>query len=727
MTELDDAEQAVQLDFTASHSEARRLLEMGLKLCALHEGSKRPVGQDWNIKPVTAIEGGAGGYGLILRANGLCSVDVDNQIPAEEGLRRCGFSLEEIMQTGVRTSSTRPGSGGRSTYKATDKLERITFSSKHHGTVLELRAKGTNLQDCLPGTVYFGRNETGPFRQDYCNGKTFDQATEPPAPFLTWWERMSGDLDFQREQQALFLGDEGYLAISLGRTLAHTSTCRTEFNSHNQVIPILEAHGYTSKDNKRWAPHTATGAPCVRAIPGKDGLWQSDHASDPLHGTFDAWTANVVLNHGGNLQMAEAAWEADRTAVLASGLPEVLIDPVNAINFNRTKAGEIKATKINVVAALGKPDFCGAELRHDDFRGELMLSIPRSRGWRSFRDTDYTEICLALERQGFLNISKELIRDCVSYTAERQAFDSAKEWLEPLPWDGTPRVEKFLTRYFSASDTPYTRAVSQYLWTAAAGRVLQPGIKADMVPVAVGPQGARKSSAVAAMVPAADFFTSIDLGSRDDDLARLMRGKLFIELGELKGLSSRDADHIKALITRQYEEWIPKYREMTIRYPRRHIFFGTTNRDDFLADETGERRWLPFRCGMCDPDGVRDDLEELWAEARELFLSHGVMHRLAEKLAADEHASFESQDEWKGAVEAWLNRPDFESGRTPFDREWVTIREALTDAINLPDNRQRPQDMHRMKRVLIQIGYTPKNERTSGGGRMRVMVPPSLF
>jgi KaiC/GvpD/RAD55 family RecA-like ATPase len=57
----------------------------------------------------------------------------------------------------------------------------------------------------------------------------------------------------------------------------------------------------------RFAPPTASGKAGVREIPGKDGLWQSDHASDPLFGMFDAWTAHVVLDHGGDQAAAVAA------------------------------------------------------------------------------------------------------------------------------------------------------------------------------------------------------------------------------------------------------------------------------------------------------------------------------------------------------------------------------------------------------------------------------------
>lgn len=312
------------------HAEATRLLAKGFKLCALHKLSKRPVGDDWQRTPVTEIEEHAGGYGVILATNGLCSIDPDNVEPAREGLRRCGFDLDELMDAGVRTSSTRPGSGGRSTFKAPAGLGRVVFSSYSHGTILELRAGQSNLQDCLPGTVYLGKEGDGPYRQEYANGRTLDDAPELPAKFLAWWKRMDEDVVFKREQQALLCGVDAVLSVSggvgKGAKLAFASQHRTEFNADSSVEDILARHGYTTDGGGRWAPATATGAPCVRAIPGCDGLWQSDHASDPLCGTFDAWTAFVVLDHGGDLAAAEAAWLPIRWQIIADEFPDVVAE-----------------------------------------------------------------------------------------------------------------------------------------------------------------------------------------------------------------------------------------------------------------------------------------------------------------------------------------------------------------------------------------------------------------
>ena len=159
---------------------------------------------------------------------------------------------------------------------------------------------------------------------------------------------------------------------------------------------------------------------------------------------------------------------------------------------------------------------------------------------------------------------------------------------------------------------------------------------------------------------------------------------------------------------------------------RRNVFFGTTNKDDFLADETGNRRWLPFQCGMCDPDAIARDRDQLWSEARDRFKAGGVLHHQAERLAEDEHAAFAEHDEWDNAVLAWLHTPDFAGKRTPFGCEFLTAGEVLRGALNLPTAQHGKPQLARVKKSLIRQGYTYVNKRIYGG-RKRGFVPPSLF
>jgi predicted P-loop ATPase len=372
--------------------------------------------------------------------------------------------------------------------------------------------------------------------------------------------------------------------------------------------------------------------------------------------------------------------------------------------FKRDKNGRIEATIENVAMAVRRADLCGMEIRHDGFRDEIMFS-QRDDDWRTFSDADYSRLRITLEKSGFKAIGRELIRDVVHMVADDQPFDSAVLWLEGLPWDGVSRVETFLQAYFGAGDTPYTRAVSLYLWTAMAGRVLVPGIKADMVPILVGEQGAAKSSSVAAMVPSPEFFTEVSFHEKDEDLARKMRGRLLAEIGELRGLHTRELESIKAFITRTHENWVPKYKEFATSFPRRLVFIGTTNKDEFLADETGNRRWLPVRTERADIEAVKRDRGQLWAEARELFGLLGVAYQGAEELAKEVHAEHTITDPWAEEIARWLNEPEMLTGEIPQIRDFLQISEVAQGALRIEPKQMSKREEMRISNSLRECGF----------------------
>jgi predicted P-loop ATPase len=383
--------------------------------------------------------------------------------------------------------------------------------------------------------------------------------------------------------------------------------------------------------------------------------------------------------------------------------------------FIRNGNGDVLVTMHNMVMAIERPDVCGMQIGYDTFRDEIMYSEDDGRNWSPFKDADYSRVRIALERRGFKPPSKEITRDAVLLVAERQSFDSAQLWLSQQRHDGVARVEGFLSTYMGVPDSPYARAVSRYLWTALAGRVIEPGCKADMAPVLVGKQGARKSSAVAAMVPSSDFFAEISFGEKEDDLSRKMRGRLVAELAELKGLHSRESDHVKAWITKRYEDWTPKYREFNTKFPRRLVFIGTTNRQEFLSDDTGNRRWLPVQVGeRIDVDGIARDCLQLWAEARDLFELVGVDYHDAENLATGVHADHMMKDVWEPFIRRWLNTEDDVTGEIPGTREFLRTHEVLEGALRMDAKSCKRVDEMRIGDVLRAIGYVRRQKRVNG-------------
>lgn len=389
---------------------------------------------------------------------------------------------------------------------------------------------------------------------------------------------------------------------------------------------------------------------------------------------------------------------------------------------------DIAATITSVNSAIRKYEQIGIEIRFDDFRDEIMFSEFGKNQWRPFRDEDYTRLRLTLEGLGLKKVGRELVRDAVFLVAKDNTFDSAQEWLNIVvpSWDFEQRIDTFLHIYFGVVDTPYTRAVSRYLWSALVGRILHPAIKADMVPILVGEQGAGKSSGVAAICPNPDFFTEISFNESEDDLARKMRGRLLGEISELRGLNTRDVETIKAFVTRTHETWTPKFKEFSTTFSRRIIFIGTTNQEQFLADQTGNRRWLPVTVGKVNVEKIRVDYLQLWAEARDSY--SGVLWQDAERLAKESQGKHMIVDAWVEVVQDWLIKNNLipQYGTDINYDKFVTTNQVLLEAIRFEAKHIDRRSQMRAADVLHSLGFVKGGSRRINGKQRNVFIHKSI-
>lgn len=376
--------------------------------------------------------------------------------------------------------------------------------------------------------------------------------------------------------------------------------------------------------------------------------------------------------------------------------------------------GAIHADLDNIILGMNSYRVVGCYIAWDEFRGAVVMTEQQdgAGGWRPIEDHDGVSFRLRLEQIGFKPIGREMMRDVIKYLSNQNKFDSAILWGKALKWDGCKRIDTFLERYFGATeDKMYSRAISRYLWSALAGRLMKPGVKADIAPILIGLQGAGKSTAVAALSPFDDWFCELDLSADDDKKARMLRGKLVSEFGELRGMYNREVEHIKAFMSRQFEEWVPKFIEYATRYYRRAVFIGTSNEDEVLVDRTGNRRWAPVRVGAVDVEAIRKDRDQLWAEAIQLFGAEGVLFQEIEELARAKHADHMQEDAWSDAVVAWLNQEDDDGRKNGTKR--LKLLEVIRAALLIEPSRADRKTQLRMKDILSDRGFVKK--RTNSG------------
>lgn len=381
------------------------------------------------------------------------------------------------------------------------------------------------------------------------------------------------------------------------------------------------------------------------------------------------------------------------------------------------KKNTIAPTFTNVCAALEvmwSDDFAGDKyvVGFDEFKCNVVYH--RGDGvWLTYKDDIDLELRLLLVKYRFQEVKKEIMADARDLVASRHRFDSAQEWILGLTWDGVPRVSKFCHTHFGGFDCEYMTAVSEYMWTAMAGRVMVPGIQADMMVVLQGlSQGERKTTAIRAMAPSDDVFCEVSFNMKDDEFGRLMKGKLIAEVAELKGINSRDSEHIKAVMSRSIEETRSLYKNFFIQYLRRCLLFGTTNQEQFLNDQTGNRRYLPFITTFCDRDSISRDRDQLWAEALVMFKNNGVMWEDAQRLAPFEHRKATIESPLEHDIAVWLS---IEANQLIVKKEGLSCM-LLRDHLNITGDPQRVSTL--IGTALVALGYN-KKQMTINGIRAR--------
>lgn len=229
------------------------------------------------------------------------------------------------------------------------------------------------------------------------------------------------------------------------------------------------------------------------------------------------------------------------------------------------------------------------------------------------------------ERYGMLRAAETTVMAAVLDVAREHEFDPVRDYFDSLKWDGVQRVSTWLQDYAGAVDLAETAAqrglhrVYSVKWLLSiVARAYNPGCKVDTMLVLMGDQGARKSSLLRAIAPAGSY-AAVQIDPADKDAVLRASRYAIVEWPELAGAGRREQESLKDYFSLLEDRVRPPYARGDLRIPRRTVFAATTNEDDFLRDSTGSRRYWPVRIGTIDLDGLTRVVDQLWAEAVDLY------------------------------------------------------------------------------------------------------------
>lgn len=261
-------------------------------------------------------------------------------------------------------------------------------------------------------------------------------------------------------------------------------------------------------------------------------------------------------------------------------------------------------------------------------------------------------------------------QDALIQVQQEREYNPAQEKVDAAVWDGTPRCEEFLIKWMKVENTPYNREVSRLIFAGGINRLYNAGCKFDCVPVLIGGQGGGKSTICHWLALEDDFYSSINTIEGQKG-AEGIQGVWVCEIEELLAVlanekaGSASEEKAKAFISKQDEYYRQPYTKRPVHHPRQCIFIGTTNRDTFLTDRTGARRWFPVRVNSVakelydHEEECRRDILQAWAEMkvaydkRDDFASPVPNHILSEEIKKQQTDA--ACEDWRvGIIEDYL-------------------------------------------------------------------------
>ena len=260
-----------------------------------------------------------------------------------------------------------------------------------------------------------------------------------------------------------------------------------------------------------------------------------------------------------------------------------------------TEEGDPKRTYSNARAAITA---LGVACSYDVFHDRMLVAGHPINEWAG-ELSDAVNVMLRqiiIDQFGF-DPGKDNISDAATELCLENRFDPIVDYLAGLKWDGTPRLDQWLTTYLGAEDLDLNQAIGRLTLVAAVRRARKPGSKFDHILTLEGVEGTMKSTSIVTLAGIENFSDQTILTASDKEQQELVRGTWIFEIADLAGMRRAEVEKIKAFASRTHDRARPAYGRRRVDAPRRCIFIATTNEDEYLQSQTGNRRFWPVKTG----------------------------------------------------------------------------------------------------------------------------------
>ena len=307
-------------------------------------------------------------------------------------------------------------------------------------------------------------------------------------------------------------------------------------------------------------------------------------------------------------------------------------------------------------------------------------------------------------------IPKDRMTSAVQYAADQNCYCPIKNYLNRCQKEIGPHPKwNCIGKEFLGNDSPTATQAIQRLMIGAVNRAFNPGASMQWLPILVGAQGVGKSMFARNLVPQdlfAEITTPLDKLTTEPNRLHVA---WIIELPEIDAyFQVRNIENFKNLVTTRVDETRLAYDRLPSKLARRFVLIGTTNRNQFLVDSTGNRRFVPIEIG----NGFRipwkqliDERDSLWSAAvRDWKAGDSYEFTSGEIAELSEYIQeFGDPDPWQHKISEFVDH-----------RQEVKVSEILEHGLQLDYKQQGRKESRRVTEVMQSLGWRRINTTRDG-------------
>lgn len=430
------------------------------------------------------------------------------------------------------------------------------------------------------------------------------------------------------------------------------------------------AAGWTREDLKAWV-----------AVPGRVVSYELPPAADaPTAPPSDSVEPSPSL-----ASLPAAPQRLDVTRMDKRQRWEVM-----GLETRETSNGTPPANEDTVLRIL---EYTQPSIWYDEF---LQATVVERDGVTSkARDHHDTEFLIYVQREiGLHKMALGKVAAAVELYAMKRKRNCAQEWMNGLTWDGVSRLDSWLPRTFGTPVDAYHMAVGRCFLLSIVARVLKPGCQVDTMPVFEGGQGAGKSTVC--RILGGEWFTEASESPESKEFVQCLLGKMLVEVSEMDAFGKARNEKVKAIISNRVDTIRLPYGRRAVDLPRSTVLVGTTNRTDWVKDDTGARRFWRVMVNEVDVSYVTEYREQLFAEAVARFKDGAAWWDVPREQAKEMVDGARAEDAWHYAVMSYANARQ---------KIGVHIVDVLSEAIGRKLDQQSNVDATRVRSILTLEGW----------------------